>query len=367
MAPLTLLWFKTISFLGIMANLLAVPWVSYLVLPYAFILILSWFIGESSILIQGFEYLIQILEAFLESLSHWSVLNFHFGHMNSVEAIGLLLLGGLFFWLLQLRYALLMLCLILVIFMPRHQILALGEFWVDVLDVGQGLAVMIRTKNHHLLYDTGGMRGRKTFAEMVILPYLTQESISFIDKIVISHPDLDHKAGLPLLRTNFPKAEIIVDNPKFYSKSKSCFHLKDWCWDEVCFHFIAYHLQANRRKNNHSCVLEIRNKLHQVWLTGDIEKQAEKAIIKIYQASHRINFLLVPHHGSLSSSTIKFLQLLKPKLAMVSLGLHNPYHHPHPEIVRRYHDLNIPFLTTAKLGMIRLMLGNQSWKYSTWR
>jgi len=366
MGPLTLLWFKNLPILGVLANLIAIPWVSYLLLPAAFIVLMDMYCGPQQFFLQGFGYLTQGLGWLLTKLAMISPINLGTSLSTSL-ALKLMLMLIYLFWLPSFRRVLMILLAFIWLWIPHDPVLKSGEFWTDVLDVGQGLAVMVRTQHHGLIYDTAGRRGQQTVAELTISPYFRAEHIVQMDRIVVSHPDLDHKAGLNLIRALYPQALVLVDNPSVYQNAQSCFHTPDWCWDGVCFHFLRYQVKARRNKNNHSCVLQIRNKAYQLLLTGDIEKQAETMLLRVLPKSSLQSFLLVPHHGSLTSSSLAMLRQLKPKLAMVSVALHNAYHHPHPKVLARYQLLHIPVLSTAQLGMIRLILNNHTWSYLTWR
>lgn len=366
MGPLTLLWFKNLPILGVVANLIAIPWVSYLLMPMAFIVLVDLYWGPQPSLLLIFSYLTQALGWLLTQLALYSQLNLGFS-ISTATALKSIMMIIYLVWLPSFRRLLMVLCGFILLLMPRPGRLKAGEFWADVLDVGQGLAVMVRTQHHALIYDTAGRRGAQTVAELAISPYLRAEHIVHIDKIVVSHPDLDHKAGLDLIRALYPQALVLVDNPDVYQHTKSCFNAADWCWDGVCFHFLRYQVKTRRNKNNHSCVLQIRNHAYQLLLTGDIEKSAETAMLKALPHASLQSFLLVPHHGSFTSSSLKLLRQLQPKLALVSVALHNAYHHPHPKVLERYRALHIPLLSTAEAGMIRLMVNNHAWNYLTWR
>lgn len=245
---------------------------------------------------------------------------------------------------------------------PHFKTIKSGTFNADVLDVGQGLAVMIRTKEHSLLFDTGGAG----IARRVILPYLKQHNITQLDKIVISHPDMDHRGGLPTLMAQFSHTLLLVDDTKAYHAGTSCHGYSDWCWDGVCFHFIPYQVQ-HHSKNNHSCVLQVANKKYQLLLTGDIERAAEYQILHSERSKIQSTVLLIPHHGSNTSSSYWFLDTVKPKLAVVSVALHNAYHLPNPQALLRYKNMGIPWVSTAEHGMIRLIFNLNAWHHILWK
>lgn len=357
LSPLTVLWFSSIPSIGFFANLIAIPWVSWVVLPLA----LSMFVFVGPWGIQIFDWSLQVLDKTLHFLQDFNFLNFHLSWHNPwlpwivmlailvngiFQNIRVFLGSVLFCWMMNIGF---------------QSTIGMGEFWVDVLDVGQGLSVLVRTSHHALLYDTAGMQGRRSFASFVVLPYLKFIELNTLDALVLSHPDLDHIAGRKEILAQYPKAQLIVDKPSFYHQGQDCRKMKDWCWDEVCFHFLKG-LAKTKKKNDHSCVLLVKNQKYQILLTGDIEKKAENAIIKQEKNLHP-TVLLVPHHGSKTSSSINFLQAMQTKLAVVSVALYNGYHLPHPLIEKRYEQFKIPWITTAQSGWIQIQFFKKSWRY----
>ncbi|WP_281646961.1 DNA internalization-related competence protein ComEC/Rec2 [Parendozoicomonas sp. Alg238-R29] len=229
---------------------------------------------------------------------------------------------------------------------------------ISVLDVGQGLAVAVRTRNHSLVYDTGDrFSPHFSAAEAVILPYLQQGGHLYPDKIIISHSDRDHIGGLDVLRSHFPEAEFFVpeDNLGNY-----CMAGTGWEWDAVKFEYLGAgngldHLPVNDR----SCVIKVCAGSDCALLTGDITKRRERLLIEQYGETLQSQLLLAPHHGSDSSSTAAFLNTVKPAYASVSAGYKNKFHHPAIAVIRRYHDRQITVLNTAETGTQTYVLGKQ--------
>ncbi len=180
-----------------------------------------------------------------------------------------------------------------------------GSFNATVLDVGQGLAVMIETKNHIMLYDAGpGYGSGGSAARFVVIPYLHSKGISKLDKLVISHDDIDHIGGVTDLIQDINIVEILGDELYFFDviPASICHIDTDWSWDGVNFD-ILHPLQNNQfNGNNASCVLKIGNRRHSVLITGDIEYEAEDAIIELLSPELNSSILLAPHHGSVTSS-----------------------------------------------------------------
>ncbi len=357
--PFTVYWFSYGSVSGLFANILAIPWVSFVIVPLAFICM---GIGKYVVWLPKILHLsIQYLLLFLHWVDGLAWMNLQMSYPNLVMAIaGILSL--IMYLFLPIRALLPTATTMLVVALyPTHPHIPDQEFQAQILDVGQGLAVLIQTHGHALMYDTGGKNYQGSdMGKLVILPYFQHIGLNHLDKIVISHPDLDHRGGLVSLQTAFPKAELIVDDPKLYQRGISCHHYPEWTWDGVTFHFFPMQ-QDLGSTNNRSCVLKVSNASGQLLLTGDIEKAAERALIQQYGAQLQSAVLVVPHHGSNTSSSSAFLQMVAPKYAVFSYGFDNRYHFPHSKTLGRYRDLAIPTGATSDQGMIRLAFKKKNW------
>ncbi|MDQ5883709.1 MAG: competence protein ComEC [Pseudomonadota bacterium] len=361
LSPLTVLWFSSIPLSGMLANFFAIPWVSWCVLPLA----LSMTIFLNQHILDIFYWSVRLLQIFLKYLHHFQGLNLHLLWPHPLIPWALLLSILIIAILPKWRLVLVCCGLIFALWHLPVKPQKDGEFMVDVLDVGQGLSVLVRTAHHALLYDTGGQLGQKTSTSLVVLPYLQYIRLKNLDTLVLSHPDLDHIAGRKEILTAYPQTQLVVDNPQFYHTGRDCRQIKDWCWEGVCFHFFKK-MRHEKKKNNHSCVLQVNNIKYAILLTGDIEKKAEGALISALRNRPETTVLLVPHHGSRTSSTEAFLKAVKAKLAIVSVALYNSYHLPHPTIQKRYQDFQIPWVTTAEEGMIQVRFFNHYWRYLTY-
>jgi competence protein ComEC len=361
MAPLTCYWFGYIPILGIFANVIAIPWVSWLILPLAGMVCLG-FSVPNSLLEQLFSSSTQCLYLFLQKLSIFNDLNidWHWSDTPSVWIVLLALIVG--FWIpmtAMLRYVAI---IIFICLWPHPYQLPHGTFKADILDVGQGLSVLIATSRHHLLFDTGG----RHMYQNVLQPYFKHQHVNAIDTLVISHPDLDHRAGYPEILQDFPHLNLIVDDKRFYHAGQNCSDTSNWCWDGVCFRFIQYQVK-HHSKNNHSCVLQVSNQQYQILLTGDIERKAEYQILHQHKDDIQSTVMTVPHHGSLTSSSYWFLDRVKPKLAVLSVAQSNAYHLPSLNILKRYKQFHIPLISTAQHGMISLLFMQKQFKVLTWK
>lgn len=354
--PLTLFWFSYGAINGFFANLLAIPWVSFIIVPVGLLTVLlgQWgiFLWNNILLSQSIHYLLTYL-SWVDSFS-WLNLHYSITHIVSVLAF----IAGLCLIVLMpiARLMPAVFILLLAACFPYHDTIKAGEARMDVLDVGQGLAIVIRTAHHILLYDTGvQLYQGSDMAQRVIIPYLETLNVNRLDAVVISHPDLDHRGGLPSLEKKYPIDALIVDNPSFYQKGQSCHAYPDWIWDGILFHFFA-NPKAFKTKNNSSCVLQISNGQQRILLTGDIEQQAERYLVYTYGQKLASTVLVIPHHGSQTSSSPIFLDAVSPRYAIASYGFDNRYHFPHQTVMQWYRKRKITVYNTADCGMISAFL-----------
>jgi len=346
--PLCLFWFGYGSFNGVLANVLAIPWVEFLLVPLSVLVVLC--AGSSLVawIIPLLQAMIAILMRYLAWVDHFQSINIEYAWPQWLAIVVMMLVGGFLYCLPLKRFWIVASIAIISAWNPASVRLKAGELWVDVLDVGQGLAVVLRTAQHVLIYDTGGQYYKgKDMGEMVILPYLAHTQRHTLDGIIISHPDLDHRGGLDSILKHFPGTPVITNHAPM-----NCHHLPDWTWDGVLFEFFA--LKNMSSKNNDSCVLKITAGEQSILLTGDIEQEAEQYLVQHYSKNLSSRIMLVPHHGSQSSSSAKFLDTVAPSLALLSYGLDNRYHLPNENILLAYAKRKIALFDTFHCGMIRL-------------
>jgi len=354
--PLTLFWFSYGAVNGLVANLIAIPWVGFIIVPLA---LFTTFLGQWLVI----PWVVMILKGSIISLLYY---------LNWVDSFAFFNLNFSFTQLLSPLAMMLALCIVL--FMPLHRlfpavaVLAIaglypgfervnvGNATIDVLDVGQGLSVVVRTASHVLIYDTGvKFYQGSDMGKLAIIPYLNTLGVKRLDKVIISHPDLDHRGGLASLEEMFNVSELIVDDPEFYRRGVSCHQYPKWNWDGVSFRFFP--IKNNfRGKNNRSCILQVSTGGGQVLLSGDIEKSAENDLIKTYGSDLASSVLLIPHHGSKTSSSPSFIEQVAPRYAIASYGFDNRYHFPHAEAMRTYKRHHIEVYNTMECGMVRVKL-----------
>ncbi len=241
------------------------------------------------------------------------------------------------------------------------------DLGVMVLDVGQGTAIVVRVGDKTLVYDTGAAFSDNFDAGSgIITPYLRSEAITKIDKLVVSHNDLDHAGGLSGLLETTQVEELLlgqyrpvfvptIAQEKMYAKTDnttSCHQSADWVWQGVNFHFVKWPLRKRASANNYSCVLLIDYQGQKILLPGDLEKEVESQLLGMGALPKNIQLLLVGHHGSLSSSTVEFVEFIKPEQVVYSAGFQNRYGHPHPKVRARFQAINSQEFNTATHGAL---------------
>ena len=228
-----------------------------------------------------------------------------------------------------------------------------GCFDTWALDVGQGLSVAIQTREGTLLYDTGmAWRGGGSVAEQVILPFLRSRSIQHIDWLVISHADLDHSGGTAAIADKLSVGTVFFGEPLPDVSGRRCRSGKRWQSGGVSFTFLHPSPQSKLEGNASSCVLRVTAGHYGLLLTGDIEAASERALIQ-RQAPLGADVVIVPHHGSITSSTVPFVNTVRADYAIVSAGHANRWGFPKPTVVTRWAAAGAEVLNTASSGAVR--------------
>jgi len=355
--PLLLALGLPISLSSPLANLVAVPWVGLLVVPLALLGTLALpvpVLGESLLLVAGtlLAALFWLLGEIAAALPAW------LPHEVPLWA-WLLALPGCLLILLPAGVPLraLGLALLLPLFFPPQPRIPPGRSDVLVLDVGQGLAVLLRTRGHALLYDAGPRTGRFDLGERVVVPSLQALGLSRLDLLLLSHADSDHAGGaLAVQRGLSPRSVVAGEAGQLPAAlgARPCAS-REWVWDGV--RFATWHWARARDGNQASCVLLVEAGGERLLLSGDIDAAAEEALLD--ERPHwRADWLLAPHHGSRGSSTGKLLEALAPRAVLVSRGWSNPFGHPHPAALARYRALPAAVHDTARQGALHLRLGD---------
>lgn len=245
----------------------------------------------------------------------------------------------------------------LLFLMPVRQPPAHGEFETVVFDVGQGLSVLVRTQAHALLYDTGArFQEGGDQARAVVLPWLRAHGISGLDLLMVSHADLDHAGGTRSLHEALVIARELGGEPAASGMptSRRCERGMAWRWEGVTFEILHPLPGSHSEGNDASCVLRVASPAGSLLLTGDITAGIEHSLLRA-DSSLPSDVLLLPHHGSKTSSSLAFLTAVSPVLAIISAGYRNPYAHPASEVLERVDALGIGRLSTVEEGTLRIV------------
>jgi competence protein ComEC len=229
-----------------------------------------------------------------------------------------------------------------------------GGFNLTLLDVGQGLAAVVRTHAHTLIFDTGPSfaSGSDTGA-LVVVPYLHSRGIVHPDLLIVSHGDDDHAGGVRSVLKAFPQLPVVTSAHRRFPAAAACVAGKHWQWDGVYFRMLNPAVaEGDGSDNNRSCVLKIDAAGGSALLTGDIEAVAERRLVEHDARLLRSDILIAPHHGSATSSTAEFIQAVAPRYVLFPVGYRNRWHFPRPAVAARYRAAGAKLFGTAACGAI---------------
>lgn len=358
MLPLNYIFFQQFSIISVLSNIVAVPTITIIVLPLGILaLVLKVIhINLSILLFACVHKTLQILFFVLKIFAKIPAYNFVLNPDTSLLVVIISFIGAL--WILAPRglpgrffgvFG------FIPAFFAGINPIPYGGAQFTLLDVGQGLSAVIRTKSHILVYDTGAkINSDSDFGAMVVAPYLRSLGIKSIDKLIISHIDNDHIGGLDSVLRYFTTYSISSSELFPANNLYLCESGQSWEWDGVEFKILSPLVQTTyNKRNDKSCVLMVKTANHKLLLTGDIESYSENKLLQNYD-DLSADVLLVPHHGSKSSSSLDFIQAVKPKYALFSTGYKNSYGHPKTEVLQRYQTHNIQTYNTALDGAIRI-------------
>lgn len=357
LCPLLIFWFKQIPLFSVLANLLAIPIIGFLIVPLIMV---------ATIFLFPLPSMAHFLYSLIEKINaiQWSWLEFLSQQKNVVIPIAspnvitlviatlgvfiLLMPRGLFARWIGIFY-------LMPLLFPSFQKLNPGEYDFNLLDVGQGLAAIIKTREHVLVYDTGArFSDRFNIGDAVLTPYLKYKGINQVSMLIISHGDNDHIGGANALIENFEINKTLSSVPEqlLTAEAENCHAGQNWTWDKVNFEIIHPQFAKTITGNNSSCVVKVSSAYGSVLLTGDIEKQAEMSLLKSYGDNLKADILLVPHHGSRTSSTKEFISTVSPDYAFFPVGYRNRFGFPKQDIISRYETHGIETLVSYETGEI---------------
>jgi competence protein ComEC len=361
--PLTVWFFGQASLVGVASNLVAVPVVTFLVVPLCLVglaaLLTVPVLATPALLLAGWAnhaqwWLLERLAGlpgahwYLPEAAPWALLAASLGAlwMFLPRGVPLRPLGAVLF---------------LPLLLPLRSAPEAGAFEVHVIDVGQGLAVLVRTADHALLYDAGA-RYPSAFdlGEAAVLPTLRALGVRRLDRIIVSHGDNDHAGGAPAVLREHPDADILAGEPaRLPFHSAHCAAGQAWDWDGVAFEVLhpdpaALAATHKGSDNDRSCVLLVTGAGGRLLATGDITRRVEPRVAAAVPPGAG-PVLLVPHHGSRTSSDAAFIAGLAPVLGVVSAGWRSRFGHPHPDVVDRYRQAGVPLVNTAADGALEIL------------
>lgn len=363
MIPCTILFFQQASIISPLVNTLVIPPVGFIVIPLAligcaFLYVNHWLAAKFLFLS---AYSMQCIWWFMSQMAKLPFSAFNWAVPNALILFFLCL--GLMLLIFPRGFPIKYLCIFFflpIIFLKRH-VPPNAAINFTMLDVGQGLATVIQTKHHALIFDTGPatLDGFDAGRD-VVLPFLRIKEIKQIDIMIISHGDNDHAGGAKAIVENFPVKKILSSVPENFPTAwhtQHCWDGQQWQWDGVQFFMLSPNkTMSNFSKNNHSCVLKITTGQRSILLTGDIEKNAENELLTQYSKQLKADILQVPHHGSKTSSTKEFVQAVHPQYALFSTGYRNRFHFPAQAVIARYKVYQTVLYDTAITGAITFFI-----------
>ncbi|HYW57372.1 MAG TPA: DNA internalization-related competence protein ComEC/Rec2 [Polaromonas sp.] len=351
LTPLSLLLFNQASLVGLLANALAIPWVTLVVTPLTMLGVVwapIWDLAAGSV---------AVLMAFLQWLARWPVASVSVAAVPLWCAVAGVAGGLLLVMRLPWHWRVLGVPLLLPVLLWQPLRPPAGQFEVIAADVGQGNALIVRTAARTLVYDTGPRFSRESDAGHRVLVPLLRALGERVDTVMLSHRDSDHVGGAGAVLAMQPQAALlssIEDGHPLQTlrASTRCVAGQRWLWDGVTFevlHPAPSDYEFAQKSNAMSCVLRISNGAQTVLLAGDIELAQEQRLVAAH-ANLKADVLLVPHHGSKTSSSAGFLDAVHPRLALAQAGYRNRFGHPAPPVLERYRERGITVLASPTCG-----------------
>lgn len=379
--PVVLWQFQAVSLISVFVNMLAIPFLSLLIVPVDIM---------AGIIAQIFPSLAQLI---------WSMLAILMDIFHAILKM-ILPIANQLYWISHLTpFALGCLTIAIMIMMLPKGLMA--KYWAglflvlayfpqqramlnfDILDVGQGQATLLRTAKHQMLIDTGAgawQNGQLSMGDRVIVPFLRKNGMQNLDEVLLSHLDFDHSGGTEAVMQNIKVKQIRSNDYDGYKTNFAnvpyiqCHQGQNWQWDNVKIQILyPREKQSRKNRNETSCVVLIETEQYgkqpfRILVMGDVGWEGEYYLLQDYP-NLTADILVLGHHGSAYSSAYDFLQQINPQLAIISAGFDNRYGHPAPETLARLHDLNIAYVNTAEVGAVNIQLKDQQslWRWSAYR
>jgi competence protein ComEC len=347
MLPLVAWQFSILSMIAPFVNLIAIPYVTFVLLPLCLLTVLL-LMMNSHLAIYVLSWIDWLMSLGIDFLA-WT--------LDIPGACWMLPDSPMLVWgciaivafvvllppLPIKKYWFVLLCMpLLSYFLPRHE-----EDWqVTALDVGQGLSIVIHKQNRVIVYDTGAAYPSGfNMADAVIIPYLQAKGIKEIDRLYLSHGDNDHSGAAPMLLESIPVTEVIRDT--------RCREGDHFQWQNLRIEML-WPTERQSSSNDSSCVIRIRDDEFSVLLPGDISKSVERRLVERFAENLQSSVLIAPHHGSNTSSSEIFIKAVQPEWVVFSQGKDNRWGFPVPEVVARYRSERVKLLKTSQSGQINI-------------
>ena len=361
--PILLLVFQQFSLVSPLANALAIPVISFVVTPLA---LLGTLVPWWPILALAHQVMAWLM-VFLEWCATWPV------WLAPAPPLWAALAAGIGVAICLLPRGLPGRWLGVLLFVPALfwavEKPPEGEAWISVLDVGQGLASVIRTREHTMIYDPGPLYSAESDAgQRVVVPYLRALGIGRVDMLMVTHRDSDHAGGTASVQAALAVADVVSSVAGI--GGQRCIAGQHWVWDGVVFDVLhpAVEAYAIDGKPNHlSCVLRVEAGGQRMLFTSDIEAPDEAALLQRYPDGLAADLLLMPHHGSKTSSTPAFLKAVGASQAIIPVGYRNRFGHPKAEVLARHEAIGTTIWRTDRDGAVRVALGGSGVAVSGWR
>ncbi|MEZ9352295.1 DNA internalization-related competence protein ComEC/Rec2 [Vibrio splendidus] len=385
-APFSILFFKGVSLVSVLYNLLLLPWVSMVTIPLLFLAMLLSLILESvsevmslTALSNGFsEQLWMLVDLSLDPLVFSLPFSERFWIQVDNHSMALSVFLILFFGFVSRYLKRTLSILVIAVFVlwwefGKQQ----NKLTIDILDVGHGLSLVLEKNNRVVVYDLGNAWQGGSIVESLLIPTLNQRGVHEVEGVIVSHFDSDHAGGYPALLENYnPKWIRASQNINQQTQStvqvqsniQTCIFGEAWNWQGLEFEVLWPPQRVKRAYNPHSCVVRIfePNSEFSMLLTGDIERVSEWLLAREGRRL-KSDVMLVPHHGSNSSSIKPFIEAVSPQLAIASLAKGNQWGMPSKSVIERYHETGSAWLDTGESGQITITISKEGWKYHTIR
>ena len=357
LVPVTALFFNEVSLISPLVNVIAIPLFSFVLVPLTLVAVATASMhpaGDVLVSLAGMP--LQWTWDGLAAVGEWSwssvLLSPPPSWVLAIAAIGTI--AAMTAWALPARNLAWLALAPILWWEPARP--GRGGAVVEVLDVGHGLAVLVETRSHTLLYDAGAVyrSGFDTGREIVV-PAMRAKSWQTLDTVVVSHADNDHAGGVPAVLEAFPDAQVLMGPDVELPGGETCRTGQAWTWDEVRFEILHPDPAFHYRGNDSSCVLKVTTSVGSVLLTGDVEAAGERALMADPE-SLAADAVVVPHHGSATSSSAALVGESAPGHAVVSAGYLNHWGFPKPAVVERWHRIGAEVVTTGEAGAVEMIL-----------